>query len=129
MNQTEYFPFGTRLLPTVISLFVSNSVAQLAPGVHTSPHWTIFVPKMGHRSRVRGREYVSRMVVPSTVCARLCNSLALIWAAERAGIARSALMITRATERRRCSNMGRLNGVVRTCSAELRIDCRANLGE
>ncbi len=53
---TPYVPFGTFEPDTVMSLFTSNSVAQLAPGVQTSPYCTAFVPKIGQRPRIRGRE-------------------------------------------------------------------------
>src|SRR6478609_2774674 len=85
---TEYLPFGTGTPFSVMFLFVSKEVAQLAPGVHTSFHRTT-CPKSGSRPRARGREYSMVIFVPSMICDIVPISLARICAAAADGHAAS----------------------------------------
>ena len=92
---TEYFPFVSACPLTVMSLSTSSVVAQLAPGVQTSPSsMTVLgaLPEAGGafgqiaiRPRTCGRLYSTVRVVPSIVCAMTACSLARTWACADSG--------------------------------------------
>ena len=71
---------GTACSLITTSLSTSSVVAQLAPGVQTSPHG-MTVPKIGERPRVWGRLYSNVISVPFTTWNTPACSLARTWAA------------------------------------------------
>ena len=77
---TEYFPLARAWPFTNTSLPTSSVVAQLAPGVQTSSHFTS-PPNSASRPRARGREYSTEITVPSIVWLTEAGSLALTWPA------------------------------------------------